>query len=311
MTSKHSYLALLKQRAGAELDAKTRQDFLFFLFRALKTMAPGVRYEPNWHMEAMAEYLAAAARGEITRLIINLPPRMLKSSMVSVAWPAWLLGQEPTMRLMAASYAQSLATKHSVDCRAVMQSRWYKRAFPQTRLAHDQNEKEKFATTQRGYRIATSVGGAATGEGGNILIVDDPINPLQAAQHASRQAVNQWFDHTFATRLDDKRTGAIVLVMQRLHREDLAGYLLERGGWEHLNLPAIAPEKTVIALGNYSHVREAGEALHPQRESLKLLERTKRELGNANFSAQYQQHPITAEGTLVKPHWFPRFELEA
>ncbi len=154
------------------------------------------------------------------------------------------------------------------------------------------------------------MGGAATGEGGNILIVDDPINALQAGQHASRLAVNQWFDHTFATRLDDKERGAIVLVMQRLHKEDLSGYVLERGGWTHLNLPAIAPERTIICLGNYTHTREAGEALHPKRESVKLLERTKRELGNANFSAQYQQMPISAEGSLVKPLWFPRFDLQ-
>ena len=310
MTSTHSQEARFRRLAGAELVAETRADFLFFLFRTLRTVAPGVRYQPNWHMDAMAEYLAAAARGDITRLIINLPPRMLKSTMVSVAWPAWLLGHNPTMRLMAASYAQSLATKHSVDCRAVMQSRWYRRAFPETRLSGEQNEKDKFATTQRGYRIATSVGGAATGEGGHILIVDDPINPLQASQYAARHAVNQWFDHTFATRLDDKRHGAIVLVMQRLHKEDLSGYLLERDGWEHLNLPAIAPERTVIALGHYRHVRAAGTALHPMREDLKLLERTKRELGNANFSAQYQQQPLSAEGALVKPLWFPRFDLE-
>lgn len=124
-----------------------------------------------------------------------------------------------------------------------------------------------------------------------------------------REAVNQWFDHTFATRLDDKKRGSIVLVMQRLHREDLSGYLLERGGWTHLNLPAIAPERMVVALGDFEHWREAGEALHPGREPLALLEKTKRELGNANFSAQYQQQPIKEAGTLVKPHWFPRFEL--
>lgn len=308
MTSTHSHSARLRQLAGTELDTETRQDFGFFLFRTLKTIAPGTHYQHNWHMTAMAEYLAAAARGEITRLIINLPPRMLKSTLVSVAWPAWLLGHQPTMRLMAASYAQSLATKHSVDCRAVMQADWYRQAFPRTRLSPEQNEKEKFATTRRGYRLATSVGGAATGEGGHILIIDDPLNPLQAMQAGPRNAVNQWFDHTFATRLDDKQRGAIVVVMQRLHVEDLSGYLLARGGWTHLDLPAIAPERTVIALGSYAHVREAGSALHEAREGLAVLERTRRELGEANFSAQYQQRPIRADGALVKPHWFPRFE---
>jgi hypothetical protein len=302
--------ARLHEQATRRLDAATRQDFLLFLRRVLATTTPGVRFEANWHMEAIAAHLHACARGEITRLIINLPPRMLKSTMVSVAWPAWLLGQEPTSRLMVASYAQSLATKHSVDCRVVMQSGWYRRVFEQTRLSDEQNEKEKFATTRRGYRIATSVGGAATGEGGRILIVDDPLNPLQAGHHAQRDAVNRWFDHTFATRLDDKRSGAIVIVMQRLHQEDLSGYLLARGGWEHLCLPAIAPERTTIQLGKFSYTREAGVALHEARESLALMERTKRELGSANFNAQYQQAPLREEGSLVKPHWFPRFALE-
>lgn len=306
MTSTLSQAAQIRALAAARLVARTRTDFPFFLFRTLKTIAPAAHYQPNWHIEAMAAYLDAAATGEITRLVINLPPRMLKSTLVSVAWPAWLLAQQPDIRIMAASYAQSLAVKHSTDCRAVLQSRWYRQCFPATRLSGEQNEKEKFATTRRGYRLATSVGGAATGEGGRILIVDDPINPLQAGQHTARQAVNQWFDHTFATRLDDKRCGSIVVVMQRLHTEDLSGYLLARGGWEHLNLPAIAPSRTVVQLGGFEHVREAGEALHPARENLALLERTKRELGRANFSAQYQQQPISAEGTLVKAHWFAR-----
>lgn len=311
MTSTVSRAVRLQRMAHAEMVASAREDFGFFLFRALKTIAPAARYQHNWHIEAIAAYLEAAASGQITRLIINLPPRMLKSSIVSVAWPAWLLGHRPGLRIMAASYAQSLATKHSTDCRAVMQARWYRKAFRQTRLSAEQNEKDKFATTQRGYRIATSVGGAATGEGGQILIVDDPLSAAQAMQASSRLAAQHWFDHTFATRLDDKRTGSIVLVMQRLHRDDLSGYLLARGGWEHLELPAIAPAAVVIGCGGFSYARAGGEVLHPAREDAALLERTKRELGSANFSAQYLQKPIHEEGALVKPYWFVRFELAA
>jgi len=211
---------------------------------------------------------------------------------------------------MAASYAQSLSIKHSTDCRLVLQSPWYQRVFPQTELSHDQNEKGKFATTQRGYRLAVSVGGAAIGEGGNILIVDDPINPMQAAYHHQREAVNQWFDHTFATRLDDKQKGAMVVVMQRLHTQDLSGYLLEKGGWEHLCLPAIAPARSLVAIRNFLHVHEAGEVLHAAREPVKLLERTQRELGSANFAAQYQQAPMQRAGSVMKREWFPRFRLE-
>ena len=152
------------------------------------------------------------------------------------------------------------------------------------------------------------MGGAATGEGGHILIVDDPLNALQAHSHAHREVVNEWFDHTFATRLDDKQRGAIVLVMQRLHTEDLSGYLLERGGWHHLNLPAIAPADVVVRCGAFSYARPAGEVLHAAREPLEVLEQVKLELGSRNFSAQYQQQPIRRAGALLKPHWFGRFE---
>lgn len=296
-------------RARTLLDTATRRDFSLFLRRVVQTVAPGVAYAHNWHIDAIAAHLQACAQGDITRLIINLPPRMLKSTTVSVAWPAWLLGQDARARLMVASYAQSLATKHSTDCRVVLQSPWYRRAFPHTLLSDDQNEKDKFVTKARGHRLAVSVGGAAIGEGGNILIVDDPINPLQAGHRTQRDAVNAWFDHSFATRLDDKQRGAIVLVMQRLHAEDLSGYLLEKGGWEHLCLPAVEERKRVIACGNFSYTRQVGEVLHAAREPLPILERTKKELGSANFSAQYQQMPVRQSGSIVKREWFPRFAL--
>lgn len=296
-------------RLRGHFNAASRTQFSLFLRRVMATVAPGVAYSHNWHIDAIAAYLAACEHGEITRLIINLPPRMLKSTLVSVAWPAWLLGQRPHERIMAASYAQSLSIKHSTDCRAVMEAAWYRNLFPSTRLSAQQNEKEKFATTARGYRLAVSVGGAAIGEGGNVLIVDDPISSLQALHMTQRDAVNQWFDHTFVTRLDDKQRGVIVLVMQRLHTEDLSGYLLAKGGWEHLMLPAIAPTAMRVACGNFSYSRKEGEPLHQAREDSALLERTKRELGSANFQAQYQQAPLSAAGNLIKPSWCQRFDL--
>ncbi len=298
-----------KKPERVPIDPSSRAHFIHFLRGVTRTVSPNMRYQHNWHIEAIAEYLIACAEGEVTRLIINLPPRMLKSTIISVAWPAWLLGNDPAQRIMAASYAQSLSVKHSTDCRVVLQSAWYRKLFVQTRLSLDQNEKEKFTTTWRGYRKAVSVGGAAIGEGGNILIVDDPLNPLQASHYTQREAVNQWFDHTWATRLDDKLRGAMVVVMQRLHPNDLSGYLLEKGGWEHLCLPAIAPEHARIHVGGFTRERHAGEVLHAAREPLVLLERMKHDLGSSNFNAQYQQAPIREQGTLIRPHWFPRFDL--
>ena len=157
---------LSKSSLRGQFDAASRAHFSLFLRRVMGSVSPNVRFAPNWHIEAISEYLAACAAGEVTRLVINLPPRMLKSTIVSVAWPAWLLGHNPAQRIMVASYAQSLSVKHSTDCRVVMQVPWYQQLFAGTQLADDQNEKEKFATTLRGYRRAVSVGGAAIGEGG-------------------------------------------------------------------------------------------------------------------------------------------------
>lgn len=299
---------MLPRISSAALNAASAHSFPLFLRRVVATTSPGVKYTHNWHIDAITEYLSACARGEIRRLIINLPPRMLKSTMVSVAWPAWLLGQDPRARIMVASYAQSLSTKHSTDCRHVMQSSWYKRVFPQTQLSADQNEKDKFVTTQRGHRLAVSVGGSAIGEGGNILIADDPLNPLQAMQRSTREAANAWFEQSFATRLDDKLHGSIVIVMQRLHAEDVSGHLLRKGGWEHLGLPAIAPAVQLVQWGRYCHRRAEGAALHETREPVTLLEATRREMGSANFAAQYQQAPLAEESSLVRRDWFGRFD---
>ncbi len=290
------------------LDDAIRQHFPLFLRHVVATTSPAATYAHNWHIDAIAAHLQACASGEIRRLIINIPPRMLKSTMVSVAWPAWLLGQDARARIMVASYAQPLSTKHSTDCRHVIQSPWYKRVFPATALSSDQNEKYKLVTSARVQRLAVSVGASAFGEGGNILIADDPLNPLQASQKSGRDAANAWFDHSFVTRLDDKKRGAIVIVMQRLHAEDLSGYLLGKGGWEHLCLPAIAPRAVQIRCGDFSYTRQQGDALHPAREPIALLEATKRELGSANFAAQYQQAPLLEQSSLMHRHWFARFD---
>lgn len=284
-----------------------RSDFRLFMAKCFAHTNPATTYLPNWHIDLIGEYLAACQKGEITRLIVNMPPRMCKSLTVSVAWPAWLLGNQPSTRIMAASYSQRLSLKHALDCRHIMQSDWYAELFPQTRIVADQNEKHKCVTTERGQRFATSVLGTATGEGGDVLIVDDPLNPLQAASRTAREAVHGWFDQTFASRLDDKKRGVIVLVMQRLHADDLSGYLLEKGGWEQLCLPAVAPHGVSYKFGRVMKERAQGELLHEAREDAEGMERAKRELGSHAFAAQYQQNPLAEEGGMIKLEWFGRY----
>lgn len=285
------------------LDGLLSKDFAAFIGKTLETVDPGANYHDNWHIRLIAHQLEQVRQGRIRRLIINIPPRSLKSICVSVAWPAWLLGHAPHCRIIAASYAASLSVKHSLDTRLVMSSDWYRRIFPDTVLSRDQNQKHKFVTTARGHRIATSLGGGVLGEGGNFLIVDDPLNPVQAMNRRWRDYANSWFDHSFATRLDDKKKGAIVLVMQRLHDNDLSGYLLKRGGWTHLCLPAVAvqPENWDF------RKREVGELLHPEREDIQVIERMRMELGSHAFAAQYQQMPLPEEGGIVKAAWFRRY----
>lgn len=276
--------------------------------RAFGTVDPGTRYQEAPHVALIAEHLEACARGEIARLIVNLPPRSMKSILVSVAWPAWLIGRDPTTKIIAASYSERLAVKHALDFRLVLGTPWYRRIFPGVALAPDQNEKHKVQTTARGHRMATGVGGTATGEGADLLIVDDPHNPRQALSEAQRRGALDWFDQTFATRLNDKRRGAIVVVMQRLHVEDLTGHLLAKGGWEHLCLPAEAVADECYPMrGGRAFRRRAGEVLHPAREGAEELARAKRELGSYAYAAQYQQQPVPRAGGMVPIAWFRRY----
>lgn len=284
-----------------------RGDFTSFVKKCFVTLSPATAFLDNWHIDLIGEYLNACQRREIRRLIINMPPRALKSVCVSVAWPAFLLGHNPSERIMTASYAAGLSVKHALDCRRVMQASWYAEVFPKTVLARDQNEKHKFATSQFGHRIATSVGGTATGEGGDFLIMDDPQNPAQVMSDVQRAIAAEWFDHTFATRLDDKRNGVIVLVMQRLHEADLTGHLLAKGGWEHVCLPAIADRRCVYRMGSVIKQRERWELLHSVREGEAQMQAIKRELGSYAFAAQYQQNPLPMDAGMVRRHWFLRY----
>lgn len=279
-----------------------------FTHKVFNTVDPHAAYQHNWHIDLVAEYLKACQKGEISRLIINIPPRHLKSISVAVAFPAWLLGHNPSEQVMCASYSQELAFKHSLDCRLVMQQPWYRELFPMTQIVEDQNTKRKFVTTKRGHRIATSVGGTATGEGGNYLIVDDPLSVSQGQSEAYRNTANEWFDQTFSTRLNDKKKGCIIVIMQRLHENDLSGHLLAKGGWEHLCLPMTAEKDEVLKRGNIIKVRHVGEFLHENRIGSTELDNIKRELGSYAFSGQYQQKPSPEGGGEFRKEWLEYYD---
>lgn len=292
------------------IDKVLRQDLATFIHRTMQTVAAGQLYVPNWHIEAIAYRLTKIAARETKRLIITLPPRHLKSTCASVAFPAWLLGRDPSFKIVCVSYAEDLTSKLALDCRRVMQSSWYRRAFPGTRISRDKNREFDFVTTAGGGRYATTVGGPLTGRGGDLIIVDDPLKPSDAMSDVKRRSVNDWFDRTVYSRLDDKQAGAILIVGQRLHVEDLIGHLIAKEqGWEHLSLPARAEVEETIQIGRERfYLRRSGEALHAAREPLSTLDQLRGDLGSFNFSAQYQQCPVPPEGELIKWKWFPHYE---
>ncbi|MGG7645470.1 phage terminase large subunit [Rhodovulum sp. YNF3179] len=289
--------------------ALLRNDLSSFIQKSFEAVDPGSTYLHNWHIDAIAHRLAQVERGEITRLVITMPPRCLKSISASVAFPAWLLGRNPRKRVLAVSYADSLAEKFALDSQKIMQSGWYRSCFRGTRIAKGRSARSDFETTLGGGRYSTSVGGALTGRGGDIIVIDDPHKPEDAASEVKRQAVIEWFRSTLLSRLNDPKTGPIILIQQRVHEEDLAGVLLAQGGWVHLDLQAIAEEPTVIALGEGRRImRREGDLLHPERLPQELLDRRRAELGSYVFAAQYQQRPAPLGGGLVKWEWFPSYD---
>jgi predicted phage terminase large subunit-like protein len=290
-----------------EYRALLRNDLHTFMHRAFLELNPQVRFLHNWHNELIAAKLKACFRGEINRLIINVPPRSLKSHAAAVAFPAYVLGHNPRAQIICASYGQDLANKHSLDCRTLMTSAWYK-GLVSTRLSPQKQAIQEFVTIRGGSRLCTSVGGVLTGRGADVIIIDDPLKPDEALSETQRNAVNDWYDHTLYSRLNDKQKGVIIIIMQRLHEDDLVGHVLEQEIWDHVRLPAIAEEEEVHVIDSgfckRTVQRHIGEALHPEREPLSVLDHLRRTVGEYNFAGQYQQQPAPLGGGMIKADWF-------
>jgi hypothetical protein len=203
----------------------------------------------NWHIEAITHALTKVMRGETTRLIITLPPRALKSICASVAFPAFVLGHDPKRRIICVSYSESLARKHANDCRALMRSARYRGLFPGTRISSTKDTELEAMTSTRGFRLATSVGGTLTGRGGNLIVIDDPMKPQDAQSQSARENTVQWYANTLLTRLDNKARDSIVVVMQRLHLDDLVGYLLDQGAGRISICPPSPKLRNLSSLG--------------------------------------------------------------
>lgn len=279
-----------------------REDFDTFAMRAFSILEPGTKYEWSWHIECIAAHLEASYRGDEPWQIINIPPRALKSVLVAQIYAAWLLGKEPHHQIICASYAHTLAERNVMACRRLLQSAWYQRVFPDTKLSPDQNTKDFFTTTKGGQYKGTGIGGTITGFGCKTLIVDDPVNPKEAASDTIRKSAIEEIRSTLFSRFNDRRDARFIMIMQRLHEADPTGDLLGDQRYRLLKIPAMAHQDITITLGKRTWVMKEGEMLTP-RLSKKDLDELRIDLGEYNFAGQYLQEPIPLGGGEFKPEW--------
>ena len=329
-----------------ELDRVDCEDSLYTFLQGGWQYIDSSPFVSGWPIEAVAEHLQAVADGEIRRLIVNIPPRCAKSSLVSVAFPAWTWAQPwrtptsgPGVQFLTASYAQQLSLRDSVKCRRLIESPWYQQRWGERfKLTGDQNTKTRFDNDQYGSRLSTSVGSALTGEGGNIIIVDDPNAAQEAFSEATIQSTIEWWDNALSTRLNDPKSGAFIVIQQRLSEEDLTGHILSKdsGSWTHLCLPmryewqrhshtvlgwndprgmddegeplvevtkggerlAVSPEAQMEL------ERREGALLWPERFGEREVEILERQMGPWTSAGQLQQRPEPKGGGIIKREWW-------
>lgn len=289
-----------------------KRDFGAFIHRSFMELNAQTHFLFNWHLEILASKLEDVRRGRCRRLIINIPPRHLKSHTASIAFPAWLLGHNPAAQILCVCYAQDLSDKLARDSRALMASPFYQALFD-TRLSQDRQAVSEFETTDGGYRLSTSVGGVLTGRGADVIIIDDPLKADEALSDARRRSLNEWYDNTLRSRLNSQEAGAIIIVMQRLHADDLVAHVQEHETWDVLSFPAIAEQDATFEIatpyGRRSLGRRTGEILQPALVSATTLEGLRRSMTEYNFAAQYQQDPQPPSGLIVQRSWL-RFYKE-
>ena len=221
------YRALQKEQQRRDA-SRSLDDFTKAAWHVIE---PGTPYVDGWHLTAISEHLEAINKGHIRNLLINIPPRHMKSIQVAVMWPVFTWINRPDFRWLFASYAGSLSVRDSLKCRRLIESPWFQDLWgDRFQLTGDQNAKTFFENDHSGYRFATSVGASTTGHGGDCIVVDDPHNALEANSDAMRESTLEWWDQAMSTRLNNPKTGAKVVVMQRLHEKDLSGHILSQGG---------------------------------------------------------------------------------
>ena len=280
-----------------------------FIKLAWHVVEPARRYVHGWHVDAIAEHLTAITDGQLIRLLITIPPGMMKSLLSAVFWPAWEWGPagKPSMRFIGFSYEQTLSTRDALRCRRLMQSEWYQNLWgDKFKFVDDQNVKTRFENDKTGYRISDYVGGG-TGDRGDRDIVDDPHNVKDGELDAMRLRAQLWLSETLPSRLNDPDRSAIVVIHHRIHSGDMAGEIIARDlGYEHLMLPMEfeVERRCKTKIGFKDPRTKEGELLFPARFPKEVVERDKHAMGRYACAGQFQQRPAPRGGGLIKRDWF-------
>lgn len=291
------------------VDRLCRTDFRAFAQRAFSELEPGA-LEPARHIDIICRLLEKMHEGDVRRALVCIPPRYLKTYLISIAFTAWTLGKNAKRRIICASYGAQLAEKFSADTLRLMRTAWYRRVFPATILDPKKQSSTEIGTTAGGFRFATSVGATLTGRGAHLIIIDDALKANEGHSPTARHNCIEWFNSTVYTRFDHPKKGKVIVVAQRLHAEDLPGRLIENGGWEQLILPAINPTTQTfdILSGGLKAKFPAGRILQESRHSKEDLAQLKREMGEHDFEAQFNQCPVPPGGATFKVDWVRRYE---
>lgn len=292
------------------LNEACRLSFDTFAMRAFSAVeGEAALYEWNWHIGCIAEHLEAVRTGELKRLIINVPPRTLKSYLTTAAFPAWVLGNEPHEKFITASYSADLSKDNVTNCQNIMNESWYRECFPNTCIDHNHAQKHDFKTTDRGRYYGAGILGTITGKGAGYVIVDDPVKPFEALSDTIRANTNAAIRNTLFSRFNDPRTGRFVMIMQRLHEDDPTGHLLQDEGYTLLKLPAQAVDRPVlVTLNDHYWTMKKGELLFPKRLTAKVLEEKRNEMLDYDYVGQYLQEPVPLGGGEFADTWINYYD---
>lgn len=291
------------------LNEACRLSFDTFAMRAFSAVeGDHIPYEWNWHIGCMAEHLEAVYRGEIRKLIINVPPRSLKSYLTAAAFPAWVMGQEPSSKFTMTSYSAGLAQDNVTNCRNIMEEEWYKETFPRLHVDPTHDTKTDFKTLERGRYYGAGILGTITGKGADYVLVDDPVKPDEALSDQIRGNTNGAIRNTLFSRFNDPRVGKFIMIMQRLHEDDPTGHLLQDMGYVHLKLPAEADRNIIYSLGDKLWTMRKGQLLFPARLTRAVLDEKRSDMHDYNFVGQYLQEPVPLGGGEFVDTWLNYYD---